>query len=105
MEQYPYVLQQRTISPGGVDEFGRPQQGAQNFVPLGRCRDEAKRGDAVVSVGGVVSSFSSFVLTPTTVPDITVGTYIEVRDKDGSTRVSGDVKRFRRGQLHCRLWV
>lgn len=105
MEQYPYTLHRLHLSPGGVDENGHTLQGVPSFIDLGPCRDEAKKGDLVVTVGGEVSSFSTFIFTPPGVTPIEPGETVEVREASGTIRVAGTVKRFRSGQLHCRIWL
>lgn len=107
MNFYPYSLYVSENSGAIFDENGFLQNEEQNnFTFVSRCRDYAKDGNRISHLETKeIVSFSSMIMLPLGCPEIKPNVLVEVRDKDGNIRLSANVIRFERNQLHCRIWV
>lgn len=102
--QYPYILQICVISPSIQDENGNYTGGAEAWVNLCRCRDEAGKGKAVTDSDNVKHEYTLLIQKPVNVEPISNGT--KVRVVDGSTtRAEGSVIYSRKDKFHSRTWI
>lgn len=105
MKQYPFFLFATDIIGGNNDNEGRAIQGTPNYQACGPCREETRSGQRKLYLGGEEYDFTSFILCPTTCPDIKEGSVVEMRDSLGNVLLEKTVILFRRKQLHTRIWV
>ena len=109
VKQYPHYL---FVVIGG----DAVQNDDGNFVPEGEpetrfisvCREETSgRGNELQVGGALFFKYSSLVQIPNGCPDVEDGATVFVSNfQDGTgVRIKGQVLKFDRGQLHCRLWI
>ncbi|WP_143154076.1 hypothetical protein [Cruoricaptor ignavus] len=104
--QYPYNLYVFNAQPRGFDDDGFALPSNPNeWAYHSKCRDiPASGGSRGQTESGDVINYSYTIVMPLGTAEIEAGTKIKVTDGKG-TRLSGEVIRFTRKQLHCRLWV
>jgi hypothetical protein len=106
VSQYPYTLYVLTTTAVTFDSNGNAVKGTTSWVEWGKCRDEANsKGQTINLVDGKASVFDSLIQAPRNISGLIPGLKVEVKDKAGSLRLSGTVKRFQKDQMHCRIWV
>jgi len=109
VKQYPHYL---FVVIGG--DAVQNDDGA--FVSTGKtetqfvsiCREETNgRGNELRVGSGLFYKYSSLVQLPKNAGSVDDGTTVFVSDFEDGTgvRVKGQVLKFDRGQLHCRLWI
>lgn len=106
MKQYPYALQVQTLAGESTrDGNGNWVAASPAWETVSSCRDEANSsGRQVVLTDGSAYQYDSLIQLPLSCPDLQAGQTVQVLE--GSTvRVTGEVKQFRREQLHCRCWL
>lgn len=73
---------------------------------LTKCRDDANSsGNKIETTDGQVYVFSYTIYLPKGLIKVPIGANIEVKDKNGNTRASGEIIKFYNGQLHSIIWV
>lgn len=102
VKQYPYILEKKVISEGGYnDETGMYEEETVKWVKVSNCRDDAESsGGKIQTTDGETYSYSYTVYMPLGTEPIKEGTEIRIQG-----RVTGQVKKFYKGQLHSILWV
>jgi hypothetical protein len=109
IKQYPHYLfaisggDAVQNSTGGWDTNEDPKT---DFISM--CREETNgRGNELQVGGGLFYRYSSLVQLPRTCPIVDEGTTVFVSDLEDGTkvRIKGQVLKFDKGQLHCRLWI
>lgn len=106
VSQYPYKLFRFVSVEAQQNEYGDLIPGASGWVFHSMCRDEANtQGKQVIKEDGQAHVYDALIQMPKTALDIAAGTPVQVRNVDGTTRVSGELKRFRKDQMHCRAWL
>ncbi|MVM35265.1 hypothetical protein GO755_34910 [Spirosoma sp. HMF4905] len=96
-----------STAPATADANGNFQESGITWTIASPCRDEANSGgNRVQLTDSSTVVYESLIQLPKSCPDIAVNTPIRVMAMDQSTiRVKGEVKRFSRDQLHCRIWI
>lgn len=102
--QYPYILEMLVRSGGGYDNAGNPIPSFEDWVSVGKCRDEAGNGKKVTLSDNTVHEYSFLVQCPKGTPAIEKGTTIRIMEGN-IIRCQGEVIYSRKDQLHTRLWV
>lgn len=109
VKQYPYYLYVHQVTGSSQDENGDFVQGTESWVFHSMCREETNgKGAEVRTEDGDNIIFSSVMYLPKGTTEITAGTEVTVSNIESSEseiRIKGDVLKFDKGQLNCRLWV
>jgi len=103
--QYPYVLEVCQQSSPIKDENGDWSKPVEEWVVVGKCRDEVGNGRSILTANGIAEIFSALIQMPKCIPTILVESQIRVIDSEGNTRITGRVINFVRSQMHAQLWV
>lgn len=107
--QYPHYL--FAVNAGGdsvQDENGNWSDAETTNIFISTCREETNgRGNELQVAGGLFYKFSSLVQMPQNAMKVNEGTTVFVSDSPDGTgmRIKGQVLKFDKGQLHCRLWI
>lgn len=74
---------------------------------LSHCREETAGASTELRAGGAFYQFTSLIQLPVGAPTVVEGATVLVSDdpEGQSVRIRGTVRKFDRGQLHCRLWL
>lgn len=110
IKQYPHKLYLEALPATNSTQDGDGNYDAQSSTPtlLGDCREETDgRGREIQGIDGKSYRYSSVIYLPKSAQDLRFGDVVFVRDAVTSTtnRIKGNVLKFDRGQLHCRIWL
>lgn len=106
VKQYPHILRLMEGAESTYDEVtgihtsGTLQEGADSYP----CREEPNSYGRRIGIDGQLVDYSSMVFLPLDSPDLIPGVKFRVYQGD-SIRFQGEVKRFSRGQLNCKVWA
>jgi hypothetical protein len=104
VSQYPHQLYLQNAG-GAKNGNGDYVAGAQAFSLVSICRNQASSGGSTVTLEDATQvDYDSLLHAPLTCPVLSEGATVEVREGI-MVRLRGTVKRFHKGQLHCRIWV
>jgi len=104
VKQYPHQLKVFNTPDATQDENGNFSNSVPTLMQTVECRAEVNGGGKFTTVDGEAYSFQFAVFMPLSSPDLAVGGFVQIKSGE-SELFSGEVKRFSRGQLNCRLWV
>lgn len=109
IKQYPHFLYKSEVPAESSQDAGG-NYSSQVIAPekICECREETSgRGREIMGADQKLHVYASVIFLPVSCPDVSYGTVIEVRDNETDTayRLKGEVIKFDRGQLHCRLWI
>jgi hypothetical protein len=105
--QYPHVLELLVAAEGIPDGRGGFTSTERIWKSIGQCRLQPNGTGRVVStadgasvVFGAVVHLPLSVLEPLAVRDV-----VRVKDAAGLVIAKGEVLRFSRDMMHCRVWL
>lgn len=106
MKIYPYKLYIVETSDAVFDERGMLLPSNEKLVFKSYCRNySAGNSNITNSETKEVANVSSMIMLPLSCPNIDINSLIIVKGSDNEERLKGNVVRFERNQLHCRIWV
>lgn len=107
VKQFPYTLKVLKKTEAVYDEeSGNFIPGSEKWICVSQCRDEGNGGGGkIVTADSEVYVYGAVIYLPKSCPNVDLGAKIQVVDKDGNVRLSGDNKLFKKEQMHARLWL
>lgn len=109
MEFYPYRLYILKTEKAVFDDMGFiGSHESKDFQFHSQCRDYPNKtgADTIIDTETKkIVRYSAMIMLPLDCKAINPNTQIEIRDKENRVRLSANVIRFERNQLHCRIWV
>lgn len=106
IRQYPYNLEIQKITESEyIPETGEYSKGGEEWVFVAKCRDEAGTGRKITTPDGESYMYGTLVQLPKGTDGIKPGDKIRVVDECGEIIFTGSVAKFKKNQLHSRLWV
>jgi hypothetical protein len=103
--QYPHTIAWTTVANSTIDNSGDLVQGGESADQDHECRYEpSEREKFFTDDGGRQIAYTGKIYLPLSAPIFITGTKIEVYDGDQKI-VDDEIKRFRKGQLNCVIWV
>jgi len=105
--QYPHKLELHVLQDAISDGKGGFTAAEPFWKPLGECRYQPNgAGKEVRTEDGATVVFGAVVHMPLSmVEPITYKDDVRVLDKDDKVVGKGEVMRFSRDLMHCRLWL
>ena len=102
----PHSLYVQQSTPVGKDADGFELPHVTEWIYWCPCREQPMGANREIKgANGESYFYSSIIFVDWHTPKIEYGTSIEVREDDGSVRLSGEVKRFSKDMMHIRIWV
>lgn len=108
IEQYPHYLLVKVVTDSVQQGDGSWSVATSQWVLHSICREQTNgKGSVVNGPDGKAIVFSSVIHLPLETERIPEGTEVIVSYTESVTglRLKGQVLKFDKGQLHCRLWV